>query len=322
MPARRKKTKYMCKHPRVVLVLLLVGALAGAAFLGFFHQRSIREGESIAPLVEMADENLQELSGMVASRRYRGVLWAHSDSGNEPILYALDAGGGSHAIPLEEVTLRDWEAIALSDSTLYITEMGNNLNASENLGIYEFEEPDPKASGPLRPRRFIPVTYEDQESFPARDRWHFDCEAAFYCDGSLYFITKNRPAFRLFVQEGGANLYRLDMSALGEKNLLRRVDSIEDLGGWVTAADISFDGRRLAVLVESPQQSIWLFERPESGDRWFSQAPRVQRYKFFDGGQLESLAFVEEGEDEALVMLNEERQMFRVEMDKFKLVER
>lgn len=310
----------MFKRTRVVLAVLLLGSIAGAAFLGFFHPRSIREGESISPLVVMADENLQELSGLVASRRYPGVLWAHSDSGNEPILYALDTKGDSHSIALEEVTLRDWEAIALSDSTLYITEMGNNLNSSEKLGIYEFDEPDPKAAGPLRPKRFIPVAYEDQESFPARDRWHFDCEAAFYSDGSLFFITKNRPAFRLFVQEGGANLYRLDMGTLGEKNLLRRVDSIEGLGGWVTAADISFDGRRLAVLVESPQQGIWLFERPESGDRWFSQSPRVRRYKFFDGGQLESLAFVGDGESEALVMLNEERQMFRVEMDKFESV--
>ena len=313
MPVRRK-TK--------AVLAVLSGALAGAAFLGFFNPRSIREGESIAPMVEMADDKLQELSGLVASRTYPGVLWAHSDSGNEPILYALDTQGGSHSIPLEGVTLRDWEAIALSDSTLYITEMGNNLNSSEKLGVYEFEEPDPKVSGPLRPRRFIPVAYEDQKSFPARDRWHFDCEAAFYSDGSLYFITKNRPAFRLFVQEGGANLYRLDLSALGEKNLLHRVDSIEGLGGWVTAADISVDGRRLAVLVESPQQSIWLFERPESGDRWFSQSSRVERYKFFDGGQLESLAFVSEGEREALVMLNEERQMFRVELDKFEVVER
>lgn len=312
----RRKTKI------ALALLFIVGALAGAGFLGFFHPRSIRGGESISPFVEMADDSLQELSGLVASRQFPGVLWAHSDSGNEPILYALDTEGGSHAIELENVTLRDWEAIALCGSKLYITEMGNNLNASQKLGVYEFEEPDPKSPGPLRPERFLSVSYEDQQSFPARDRWHFDCEAAFCSDGDLYFITKNRPAFRLFVQEGGANLYRLDMSNLGEKNVLRRVDSMDGLGGWVTAADISYDGRRLAMLVESPQQSIWLFEKPESGNKWFSDSPGVKRYKFFDGGQLESLAFVGEGESESLVMLNEERQMFRVEMDKFDSVER
>ena len=74
--------------------------------------------------------------------------------------------------------------------------------------------------------------------------------------------------------------------------------------------------------MESPQQSIWLFERPESGDRWFSRSARVERYKFYDGGQLESLAFVGDEGSEALVMLNEERQMFRVELDKFEVVER
>lgn len=286
-------------------------------FLGFFHPRSYQEGERLEPLLVIADESLRELSGLVASRQHPGVLWSHSDSGNDPILYALDTQGNSHAISLEGVTLRDWEAVALGESRLYITEMGNNLNASKKLGVYEFLEPDPKEPGPLRAERFIPVRYEDQERFPPTDRWHFDCEAAFFFEGSLYFITKNRPAFRLLVQEESAHLYRLDLQNLGEENLLERVDSVEGLGGWVTGADLSADGRWLAVLVESPQQSIWLFERPSSGDRFFSEATRTKRYKFYEGGQLESIAFITEDQQESLVMINEARQMFRVELAKF-----
>jgi hypothetical protein len=310
-----RKTKF-------ILATLLVGALGLAAFLGFFHPRSHRVGDRLVPYLEIADSGLQELSGLVASSRYPGVLWAHSDSGNEPILYALTTEGGSTAIELQEATLNDWEAIARCGDKLYITELGNNLNASKKLGVYEFIEPDPTESGPLKPERFIPVRYSDQEGFPPTDRWHFDCEAAFCFQGALYFVTKNRPAFRVFVQEGGANLYRLDMQNLSQDNVLRRVDSIDGLGGWVTGADISADGRWLAVLIESPQQSIWLFQRPETGDKFFSEATAVKRYRFYDGGQLESLAFVPERDYEVLVMVNEDRQVFRVNLGSFMTVER
>jgi hypothetical protein len=307
----------MSKRSKLIVGALLVSAMGAAAFVGFFHPRSHKVGARLTPYVEMADSGLQELSGLVASERFPGVLWAHSDSGNEPYLYALDIQGGSKAIELEDVTLRDWEAIARCGDKLYITELGNNLNASEKLGVYEFAEPDPKRTETLTPERFIPVRYEDQKSFPARDRWHYDCEAAFCFEGALYFVTKNRPAFRLFVQEGGANLYRLDLQNLTDDNVLKRVDSIEGLGGWVTGADISADKRWLAILIESPQQSVWLFERPESGDKFFSDSPVVKRFKFYGGGQLESLAFVRENDYEVLMMINEEREVFRVDLGSF-----
>lgn len=299
------------------LFLLLVGAVGLAGFLGFFHPRGIEEGEKVQPIVVMSDQRLEELSGLVASRKYPGVLWAHPDSGNEPRLHALEINGNSTTIELEDVNLCDWEAIASCGDKLYITEMGNNLNASKNLGVYEFTEPDPKTTKTLKPERFIPVRYPDQQHFPARDRWHFDCEAAFCFQGSLYFVTKNRPAFRLFVQEGGANLYRLDMTGLSEDNILERIDSIDGLGGWVTAADISADEEWLAILIESPQQSIWLFQRPVSGDRFFSEPRSVKRFKFYRGGQLESLAFVQHNGVESLVMLNEDRELFRIGLQKF-----
>jgi hypothetical protein len=307
---------------KLLLSVLLIGVVGLAVFTGFLHSPNHKVGDRLVPHAELADDGLQELSGLVASSRYPGVLWAHSDSGNEPYLYALDTEGDSSAIELQDVTLYDWEAIARCGDKLYVTELGNNLNASKKLGVYEFIEPDPDKTETLKAERFIPVRYADQESYPPTDRWRFDCEAAYCFGGSLYFVTKNRPAFRLFVQEGGANLYRLDMQNLSEDNVLQQIDSAHDLGGWVTAADISADEEWLALLIESPQQGIWLFQRPQSGDKFFSDARKVKRYKFYDGGQLESLAFVKENDYEVLVMINEERQVFRVDMGSFLTVDR
>ena len=256
---------------------------------------------------------------------------AHNDSGNEPALFALTVDGdvlqnesfeGAYAgIEVKGSTLKDWEAITRCGDKLYIAEMGNNLNASGSLGLYEVKEPDPRRTDSVSSIRFIEVRYPDQKGFPPTDRWGFDCEAAFCLDEKLYFVTKNRPAFRLFVQEGSANLYRLDLNSLVDEgaNILEPVDRVGDLGGWVTAADMSVDGRWMAVLCESPTQSIWLFEKPEESEKFFSEPKSIKRYQFWGGGQLESLAFAKESEekDEALFMVNEEGDMFRVDLDKF-----
>lgn len=308
---------------KALLLLSFLALLLLLGFLGFFNKRENRVGEALKPTLQLEHSEMEELSGLVASQQHPGVLWAHNDSGNAPVLFALSTDGEvlvPDGLPVEEATLKDWEAIARWKDTLYITEMGNNLNASRQLGIYELEEPNPAEVSSVKPKRFLKVRYPDQTGFPPTDVWEFDCEAAFCWQGKLYFITKNRPAFRLFVQAGSANLYRLDLDKLSEDNVLERVDRVEQLGGWVTAADMSSDGRWLALVTESPTQSLWLFERPLEGDKFFSRAQSVKRFPFWDGGQLESLTFAEfEGED-VLVMVNEEREFFRIPLDKFEEV--
>src|SRR5690606_23341674 len=44
------------------------------------------------PPVQLALE-LSETSGIAVSRGQEGVLWTHTDSGTEPVLYALDGAG-------------------------------------------------------------------------------------------------------------------------------------------------------------------------------------------------------------------------------------
>lgn len=314
----------VCKKRLLSLgcVTILLLGLWTLWFVGLFGPRTTVVGPALEPFCVGFHPDMAELSGLVQSRAYPDVLWTHNDSGNEPRLFAMTVDGEvvNPGLEVQEATLRDWESITRWGDNLYLTEMGNNLNASRRLGVYEIPEPNPHTATSVRPSRFLPVRYPDQQHFPPWDRWHFDCEASFALDGSLYFVTKNRPAFRLFVQQGSANLYKLDLGDLQEDNVLEAVDSIDDLGGWVTGADVSSDGRWIALLIESPLQSIWLFERPASGDRLLSEAKSVRRFVFHEGGQLEALAFVTQSGQEFLQMINEQQEMFKVEMDDFQEV--
>jgi hypothetical protein len=317
----------LLKNRRAWRALFGFGFLVGLfilGFLGIFSKRATIIGPSLEPVAILPEGPMEEVSGLVKSSSYDDILWAHNDSGNAPRLFALDSAGTvvNAGIEVKDATLKDWEAIARLGNRLYIAEMGNNLNASRTLGLYEIDEPDPRVATEVTPNRFIGVRYPDQTGFPPSDRWEFDCEAAFGFEGALYFITKNRPPFRVFVQKESANLYKLDLENLQEDNLLEPVDTVSALGGWATACDISRQGRWLAVLIESPLQSIWLFERPRQGDKFFTDATSVRRFVFHNGGQLESLAFTEYQGQEALVMLNEQREMFRVTLDQFGPVEK
>ena len=93
------------------------------------------------------DEALFEASGLVASRINKGTFWAINDSGNEAMLYLIDAKG--HTIisyMIEKASNTDWEDLAiytdeLGKSKLYIGDVGDNYAQRENINVLVFDEP-------------------------------------------------------------------------------------------------------------------------------------------------------------------------------------
>ncbi len=242
---------------------------------------------ALTPSAQVAHGPIEEMSGIVKSRRYPNVYWVHNDSGDEPRLFAIRADGGAvmpswlaanfyvgaaaaaaavegkKAFPGVRVDMAanfDWEDIAIDGDTLYIADVGNNGNARRDLGVYVLTEPNPEAVDRTRTRKWLPVAYPDQDTFPG-DRWHFDCEAVFVFGGKLHFLTKHRASRQIGTPETGSNLYRLTTDYTDRVNVLEKVDSHRDLGGWVTGADLSPDGKTLAVLCQGPVQSVWLSMR-------------------------------------------------------------
>jgi hypothetical protein len=317
---------------------------SGACYIGMIRWPKPKLGPKLEPHARVAHPELDEASGMVQSAGHPDILWVHNDSGDVPRLFAINLAGdvimpaslanegyvtgtpgpGQRLYPgisIANSRLVDWEDITRHGDRLYIAEMGNNLNRRRDLGVYEVVEPDPRQTLTAEATAFIPVRYAQQTSYPPSDSWDYDCEAIFWWGEHLYFVTKTRPAYRPYVQGAHADLHRLDSMDPNQENILTFVDHAKDLGGWVTSAETSDDGRYLAVLVESPVQSVWLFERPAQGDRFFTDAVSVRRRVFHGAGQIEAVAFYRgpDGHDEILI-LNEQRALFRLRIADFQAV--
>lgn len=310
---------------------LILSLLAGAAYTQPPDQTT-ESALELKPIATVDHAPLDEMSGIVKSRTYEDVYWVHNDSGDDPRLFAIHADGsvimppwldrwnyvgepeeGKEEFAGLEIDLAsniDWEDIATDADTIYIADCGNNGNARRDLGVYLLYEPNPEAVSEARILKWLPVAYPDQDAYPGAV-WHFDCEAVFVHNHKLYLLTKHR-AGQIDVVETGTKLYRLDTDKTDEVNVLTKVDEHADLGGWVTAADMSPDGEMLAVLCQYPVQSVWLFDTPAEGDEFLSSAAR--RLVFTNGQQCEAICFVD---SESLMMTNEQRELFTLKVEDF-----
>lgn len=89
-----------------------------------------------------------EASGIVASRKNRGVFWTHNDSGGKGRIFAFDSVGKHLGYYyLAGIQNRDWEDIAIGpgpiedEQYIYIGEIGDNSSKYNTKFIYRILEP-------------------------------------------------------------------------------------------------------------------------------------------------------------------------------------
>ena len=253
---------------------------------------------SLQPVGKIDSSLVTECSGIVQSLRYDGVYWVHGDSDTPARITPVTidgklARGWSGPVRIEGVRNNDWEDIALdAKGNLIIADVGNNFGKRKQLMLHFVKEPKPGAAV-ARPDRTLRVHYEDQKSASP----DYDCEAVYSIGGRIYFLTKRRSDTRTF-------LYRLTGESSKSSNPLRLVDSF-DIGGMVTAADVSPDGKHVAVLTYS---AVWVFEYDARSGSIFR---RSIRKKPIFAWQAEAVAF--DG-NQSLVVANEGGQLFRVSL--------
>lgn len=245
-----------------------------------------------------------ECSGLVQSLRYSGIFWALGDGGSGAVVVPVTATGAlapgwTGPVRVEGWKNYDWEDLALDGKgNLIIADVGNNSGRRKQLMLHFVREPKPGDSV-VRPTRTLRVHYEDQkEASP-----DFDCEAVFCADDRIFFLTKRRS-------DGQTVLYRLSGDSPHRSNALRRVSSFP-VDGMVTAADVSPDGKLVAVLTYT---AVWVFDYDRRKGDIFGG--RVQRLPFF-AWQGEGLAF--DG-NSSLMVANEQGQLFRLKLDQFETV--
>ncbi len=282
------------------LVLLLLLSAPVSAQIPFSALRFLKPDGQISAAL------LTECSGLVHSLRYNGVFWAHGDGGSGASIVPVTASGKlargwTGAVRVEGCKNNDWEDIALDEKgNLIIADVGNNNGRRKQLMLHFVSEPKPGAVS-VRPTRTLRVHYEDQKG----DSPDYDCEAVFSAGGRIYFLTKHRSDKR-------TRLYRLTGESTTRSNPLRLVGSF-DVGGMVTAADASPDGKLVAVLTYT---TLWVFSYNRASGSIFTKSESVRRTPIF-AWQAEAVAW--EGKD-ALVIANENGQLFRVALSSLQAV--
>lgn len=236
---------------------------------------------------------LDEVSGLVASRRTPDLLWLNNDSGDGPRIYATDGRGNLRAgYELTGAQAVDWEDIALGPGPepdtdyLYVGDIGDNALASDIAPIYRIAEPAnvpaPAAQPPLvrvRSVDTIVLSYGGGRAFNA------ETMMVDPANGDLYVVTKSDTG-RSVVFRAAAPL------AAGARVQMDELLTL-DVRGEATGGDISPQGE----IVIRTYQTAFVWRRPPGTrvEDALSQPPCVVRLQGEPQG--EAISFAADGRE-------------------------
>lgn len=230
---------------------------------------------------------LEENSGIIYNSD--STLWVILDKGNPDKIYKTDFKGKLlNELKVDNAKNEDWEDIARDkEGNVYIADTGNNNGKRKELTIYKLPNPQNEQGNKIDAEKI---------NFRFPDKKFFGSEALFYRNNFLYIITKDRA--RPFT--GEAMIYKVPANkGTYEATFVSKFTPCEEQGVCeVTAADISEDGKTIAILGYG---KLWIFTDFTSDD--FSQG----KMKTIDLGattQLESICFMDKN---TLLLSDEER---------------
>lgn len=283
--------------PPLLRLFLLVGWLL---FTGYSAAQALPASNTSSRIAAlMNDPEIAEISGLASSRLHANVLWVHNDSFDKPVLYALSTAGKRLAnITIAGVENIDWEDIAAftlnGKSYLLIADTGDNGGIRQTLQLHIVREPAQLRDQTIRPQWSIRFRWPDGPR---------DCEAV-AVDAKrgeiLLFGKKRVPADLLSLQlrprDDAVHTARVIGALAGIAQ-----PSAEDLErnpvygryrSQITAADISPDGRMLAVL---NYRTVYLYPR-HADENWAQATARPGSERVFPWlAQAEALGFAVDG---------------------------
>ncbi len=163
---------------------------------------------------------LSETSGLYCEAEFMLSL---NDSGNAPVLFAIDFNGEIvKRLPLN-VTNLDWEAITADEEHYFIADVGNNHGKREYVEIYKINRRD------LTDVNVIRLTYAGNTVTGNSPYAHdFDSEAIVKKDNALLLFSKSW-------RTGVTQVYTIDEKK--SEQVIKPAASIKGLPGVVTGAD-------------------------------------------------------------------------------------
>jgi hypothetical protein len=264
-----------------------IAVVAGALWLATLGCANDSGPDPVSRVGTLADDDLDEASGIVASKRYPGIFWTHND-GDDGVLFAVKRDGTAVASFKLEPKVQDWEDLAVDEKgRLYVADTGNNSAERQGVNVMEIPEPDPSAG-----KRKLEALRRWRVSFPDRP---FDIEALIVRGGAGFVISKYEDGRK-------AELYRFELSDK-RRVTLGKVATLP-ITQAVTAADLSQDQKRLAVLAD---RSLYVFDV----DGKIETAGQVQPATFpIPAIKAEGCCFVPEG----VLLVAESREVLLVKL--------
>lgn len=227
-------------------------------------------------LATVTDPAIGESSGLAASRRNPGLVWTHNDSGDEPLVFCLDLQGGSCGRWLVAgAQAFDWEDMAAGpgprdgEHYLYLGDIGDNIDQRSEIVVYRIPEP---AAVARTATQTSPATTAPAEALRLRypDGPH-NAEALLVhpATGDVYVVSKDAQSAKVFKAAAPLEASKpVTMAQVGTIRLGTATRGLE----VVTGADISPDGRRVAVSTYAQGYELELVAGGVFDDIW-SQRP-------------------------------------------------
>lgn len=174
---------------------------------------------------KLRDHQMTEISGLSASRKYPGLLYAINDSGNKPTLFAINETGELLEQWRLNVKNRDWEDMTRmrlsGEDFIVVGDTGDNLRVHKSASLLFFAEPAmPAELEHINPVLTVRFKYEDGPR---------NVEAFAAIGNSLYLLSKEPVSL---AGPSPSGIYHLELpenpieQAHGEHLIAKRVGSM------------------------------------------------------------------------------------------------
>jgi hypothetical protein len=226
-------------------------------------------------------DKLEENSGLII---YNQLFWTINDSGGENKIFGVNFSGEIvKEISLTNAINIDWEDIAQDKDFIYVGDFGNNNGDRKNQKIYRVSKNkiNEEYSQSIE-TEWIDFSFSDQTDFTFSPlRTPYDCEALIEFEGSLYVFTKDWKTQFTTVYKIPKESGKYSVAPLEKFNV----------NGLITAADISPDGNKIALLgYNNYKPFLWVLS-DISNDSFFNGEKIYAEFDELYDAQTEGICF-------------------------------
>lgn len=281
----------MSRTRKIKIILPLTLILFFAAYADHKHAEKKQNVSGM-----LRDKQMDEISGIAASRIHPGIYYVHNDSGDTSRFFAITPKGNIKSViyfkgdPKEPLGVADCEDIAVGigpaagKSYVYMGDIGDNHAVRKYITVYRMEEQkDWIGKDSIVKANAVPVHFR----YPDGPR---DAETLMIdpVEKLMYIISKRTDSVTVYTSPLN---YKANDTLVLTKRCKLYFTGFRPLK-WITAGDISGDGQQ--VLVKN-YEKVYYWKRNGDEPIWKTllRKPQELPYKFEKQG--EAIGFTPDG---------------------------